>query len=185
MPCDGDLQIDSPALFGSIQRRFDTGLVSLVVAEYRDAAAAGGNREVDFSRPEEASFNPRMARIASLVSNEGGFDDIGAIRAVLWSCVPGRIEHQSLPSPPSDLIAAMEEDARTRLAATIFAALQLDRARHLHLTEAGLDFQRAFVMEAQDLVDMEPFSNIAPMLRNKLIHALAMQSRRIGMLEVD
>jgi hypothetical protein len=178
MPCNGDLEQDSPALYGSVRKRFAESQVRVLVGEYLEAVTAGANRELDFSRPEDASFNPRIARIASLVAHEGGMDDFSALRAVLWSCVPGRMS-VALAEFPTELLEVKEAVYVERLAKTILAAAHLDRLRHIHLSSTSQELQKQVVQQTSDAMAAGLLSDVASTLETKLRHVIAMQLRRL------
>ena len=131
------------------------------------------------------SFNPRVARIASLVFEHSDTPTIEAIAAAMWSLVPEQTaELQGSAPEVCALVEAVYGGSESRglnpNSATIRAALLLDRLRHLHMASFSVG-EKAKVLEeaARSSVLSEGFP-ISQELRAKVEHAIRLQQRNVG-----
>jgi hypothetical protein len=95
---------------------------------FRFAMEEGGADELDFTREEGASFNPRPARLAHILIHDGEVRDPAVIVEAILASVPGGKRPNSAALPRRRLQTVEES--------SLIAAVRfLDRARHLHIAE--------------------------------------------------
>lgn len=140
------IQSHSPHLAGALARRFDGSAVKAIEPLFSWAIAHGGFEELDFVRQPEVSYNPRPARLALIVINEGGSRKLEQIAGAVIAGAsyggtfePDESAFQRVAAEIAYLAAApIREISRVPNAllhdvATVGCAVWLDRARHLHL----------------------------------------------------
>ena len=134
----------SPKLHGLLRRNFDDSDLFLFESAFEYAAASGGLLEVDFERDPLASYNPRPARIAQIVFEDAQQTEADVLAAAILASSSdvsgltaerfgsaGDIARKACELCPARLVEL--EPGADSAAAAIFAAMWLDRARHLHL----------------------------------------------------
>jgi hypothetical protein len=80
-----ELEDASPKVFFALQRFLKTAELAAVRADYKRAHDAGGNTEQFLTREEGVSFNPRLARVLSILVKDLGVHDPLVLRAALYS----------------------------------------------------------------------------------------------------
>jgi hypothetical protein len=153
---------------------------AIIASDYAKVVGLGGNVEERLTREPEASFNPRPARVALLVMEEGSENHSLAIRAALWACSPGNPEDPAVQRVVDDVRHGRFHE---RVAATIAAALLLDRVRHLHMTELEESEKAEYLAHVGSSPCLEKSSAAAERLKQKLAHAISLQRRRLGIYE--
>lgn len=140
------IQNDSPHLASVLKLRFPGEDCRLLDEVFEFTLTHGGLLEIDFKRPEGASYNPRPARVSLILINDAGIRELqvlaAAMLASIWSPeISDLAESQNFPkdllelaeranSDPDELLA--QSSAQGNMAGIIAVALRLDRARHLH-----------------------------------------------------
>jgi hypothetical protein len=173
----------APGLTFKLERRFSAAIIDELDRHYAAVEEAGGNEELGLTREEGVSFNPRIARVASLLLEERGKDvTANDIAAAMWSLVTKEASELVTLNPEvSDLVQLVRGDllqasSHTRIAA-IIGVRELDTIRHLHMTTRSLDEKRAYLNALKTSTLLAPSSAISQTLRKKVEHAVAMQER--------
>lgn len=127
-----------------LRRNFDGSDLDLFESSFEVAVARGGLDELDFERDPETSYNPRVARIAQIVFEDGQQSQPESIAAAMLATIA---DDQAIPeSLGATAILAVEvrrlkpsevEASENCAAAVIFSAAWLDRLRHIHLASAA------------------------------------------------
>ncbi len=133
----------SPHLAGALKQ------AAVPMPEMLDAAFAfslehGGWLEIDFERDENASFNPRPARVALILLRDAHIKDSEVLTAAMLATAHADLTHfrstlTAIPARVCELAVLaqaepeMLEAKGVPNAGKIAAALHLDRARHRHL----------------------------------------------------
>jgi len=175
---------ECPGLAGSLGR-----LYGLVVAEefahhYAVVADLGGNDELGVAREEGVSFNPRIARVLSLVIQYCDEITPHVLRVTAYSTLPVDVE---VPTEfRSDVVAVREATPLSPAwVSCITLALMLDRVRHLHMTEIPVGEKESILSAVASSPLLTPGVGSPENLRLKVLHGLAMQRRRIKMDVVE
>ncbi|MBX7145228.1 MAG: hypothetical protein K1X79_12310 [Oligoflexia bacterium] len=155
----GELHGDSPALYAILQYAFPQQLDLLALA-YHVAWHNGGQSEAPIVRAEGVSFNPRPARIVSLLLSDG------YEKSPLTLCA-AFLSYASCPSKaaiPSHLESAWElaqmalinnsSPPLTEAGCRIKLCREIDSLRHLHMTNLG-EHQRLAVAQASAAIAEE------------------------------
>ena len=177
------MRTKAPGLTFKLERIFSAAIIDELDSCYIAADAAGGNEELGFIREDGVSYNPRIARVASLLLEERGKDVIAnEIAAAMWSLVTKEVpELATLNSEVSDLVKLVRGDlvyaSSLACVAAIIGVRELDTIRHLHMTTRSLDEKRAYLNALKTSTLLAPSSAISQTLRKKIEHAIAMQER--------
>ncbi len=169
---------ECPGLAGSLGRLYGKDVVAQFAHDYCEAAGLGGNVELGVAREEGVSFNPRIARVVSLVVQ--GCDSITphVLRVVAYSAVP--LDRQIPADLQSDVSAVREVAPESpEWIKCIALALMLDRARHLHIADIGFDEKERLLASFASSALLAPDAGSPENLRLKLIHSIDMQRRRL------
>jgi hypothetical protein len=193
---------ESPKIFRTLARFLNPNQLATVASDYEWARHYGGNIELGITREEGVSYNPRLARLLSIVTSDLGVTELLIIRATLYAAVAeygvstrltldeGRWGEQrtarealSLPREIEEVITAVSEPTKEDATAVfIRGVIALDTVRHLHQTswelatrESILEDVERSIVETLTTVELE-------ILFRKLRHAVSLQRRR---LEVD
>lgn len=151
-----------------LARAYGEGCIDLVSADYEQAALAGGNIEPNgLVREEGVSFRPRLARIATLLIQEVPGVRLETVRAALHAAVPG--------SSPVGSPSGSQIEARA-----VQLAIQLDATRHLHMTQLGSEARGRALVAAEELLSWASPDAPADTLHQKLLHAIKLQRRNLG-----
>lgn len=142
----------SPHLAMTVER-IDPAWGSSIGPLFEAVMVAGAAEELEFSRPEGQSFNPRPARIAIITITDGPCRDLDVVAACLVASLP-REKLAALPAHVTARAAQIASLARrsfdelerlthapsddvvtqnTREAAIVALAIHLDFLRHRHL----------------------------------------------------
>ena len=177
------MRTKAPGLTFKLERRFSAAIIDELDLHYTTVEAVGGNEEPGLTREEGVSFNPRIARVASLLLEERGKDVVAnEIAAAMWSLVTKEVpELATLNSEVSDLVKLVRGDlvyaSSLACVAAIIGVRELDTIRHLHMTTRSLDEKRAYLNALKTSTLLAPSSAISQTLRKKIEHAIAMQER--------
>lgn len=172
---------ECPGLAGSITRLYGLDAASQLAADYCVAADLGGNVEVGITREEGVSFNPRIARIVSVVIQDCGQVDLNMVRVAVYSSVP--VERGgAVPSNVVDDVVAVRDASATSATWVkgISLALSLDRLRHLHMAQFSQEEKLRVLDEVRGSPMLVPDSGAPEALRLKLLHAVELQSRHLS-----
>ena len=185
------LLMDAPGLWSSLCRHFHEEAMPGLEAAYAHSIARGGKEEWPVVRPEDASFNPRPARVCQILFAQGRCADLDTLIAALLAPMPPEEEafeswrdaHQrSLARAASGHVHQGEPlsmpGAGRQAAWSVALALALDTVRHLHMTELPAEERRALLDRLQPLAGEQgdgASSPLAPLLQS----ALTQQFRRL------
>jgi len=173
---------ECPGLAGSLGRLYGDVVVAQIGADYCSAADCGGNIEVGLAREEGVSFNPRIARIVSMVVQDCERVDPHMLRVAVYSTTPREVMvAECVPSEVQSDVAAVRSVSEQSPAwiQGIALALLLDRIRHLHMLEMSTDEKVLYMAQAQASPMLVPQSGAPSNLRLKVIHAIDLQNRRL------
>lgn len=134
----------SPNLHGSLKRFVNVDEAELLDYCFETAILHQGLEEIDFIREEGVSYNPRPARVALILINDAKIQDLQLISNSFLA----NIEKNKLENLKNEKSKIPEEFFQNALLAKspffaenlrkeikiISLALQLDRARHRHLS---------------------------------------------------
>ena len=171
---------ECPGLVGSLGRLYGEAVVTQVAADYCAAADLGGNAEVGLSREEGVSFNPRIARIVSLVIQDCNRVEPHMLRVAVYSTLPREKMGAVPPAVQPDVLSvgsASQESPGWMQG--IVLALELDRIRHLHMIAMSDDERMSYMKEVQNSPLLSVPSVTHENLRLKVIHAIDLQTRRL------
>jgi hypothetical protein len=169
---------ECPGLAGSLGRLYGKDVVAQFALDYCEAADLGGNVEFGVAREEGVSFNPRIARVVSLVMQD--CDDITphVLRVAAYSAVP--LDEEIPADLRSDVSAVRDVASESpEWIKCIALALMLDRARHLHMADIGCDEKERMLASFASSALLAPDAGSPENLRLKLIHSIDMQRRRL------
>lgn len=191
------LASDSPKIFHALGRFLDTAQLAQLERDYIQAQARGGNTEPLARRAEGVSFNPRLARVLSLLIHDGGVRDLMTLRAALYGAVllsgasfqRTQIETQQFEFSREQELIEIVEKIRTGVgddpvASRIHAVIALDDVRHLHQSSLELSEQELVLEYASARAEeLARFSDVGELVV-KLRHAVVLQRRRAQASEV-
>lgn len=169
---------ECPGLAGSLGRLYGKDVVAQFAHDYCEAADHGGNAELGVAREEGVSFNPRVARVVSLVIQD--YDNITphVLRVVAYSTVP--LDGDVPVELRSDVSAVRDVTPESpKWIKCIALALMLDRVRHLHMADIGSDEKERMLTSFGSSAILAPEAGSPENLRLKLIHSIDMQLRRL------
>ena len=172
---------ECPGLAGSITRLYGDEVAFQVAADYCVVADRGGNVELGLSREQGVSFNPRIARIVSLVIQDCGKVEPSMVRVAVYSSLP-RESGCDIPVDVAGDVAAVKDPSleSSSWIQGISLAVMLDRVRHLHMITCTLGEKEAYLNEVRSSPLIASQSGAPETLRLKLLHAIDMQTRRIS-----
>jgi hypothetical protein len=168
-------------LAGSLTRLYGEGVVSQISEDYSAAADLGGNLELALPREEGVSFNPRIARVVSLVIQECDSVGLTLLRSAVYSCV----DNDRINDIPPEVGCEVKEIKTASLQSPAWAqgvslVLMLDRVRHLHMVTSTHDEKGAYLDEVRASMLLRPESRAPERLRMKVQHAVDLQARRLA-----
>lgn len=177
------MRTKAPGLTFKLEKRFSAAIIDKLDRHYTAVEQAGGNEELGLTREEGVSYNPRIARVASLLLEERGKDlTENEIAAAMWSLITKEIPELTTANPDvSDLVELVRGDllqaSSHAQVSAIIGVRELDTIRHLHMTTRSLDEKRAYLADLKTSALLAPSSAISQTLRKKIEHAIAMQER--------
>jgi hypothetical protein len=177
---------NAPKVFAALARFLTEPQLAALAEEYLYCAEHGGNAEPGIVREPGVSFNPRQARVLSLLVTDGGVRDVFILRAVLYAaCLVKKcsevVAYDFLV--PEDLrtlvLAVVQGDFSLPSVALIRGVIELDGLRHLHQTVYSIDQRRSLVASSEEILDLGMAHELPEWLRNKVMHAIVLQRRNI------
>lgn len=169
---------ECPGLAGSLGRLYGKDVLAQFARDYCEAADRGGNAELGVAREEGVSFNPRIARVVSLVIQEYAHITPDLLRVVAYSTVP--LDGEIPVELRSDISAVRDvTPERPEWIKCIALALMLDRVRHLHMADIRSDEKERMLTGFASSPILAPETGSPENLRLKLIHSIDMQRRRL------
>jgi hypothetical protein len=155
----------APKLFVALKRFLTAQQLDSLAIDYSICAQNGGNFEAGMSREEGVSFNPRLARILSILIHDGRVRDIITLRAALYAGAASGSREGANLKVPSELKDAVSQEV-------IKGVIALDTIRHLHQTN----------FSSQERDEILSKFNTCPgdtpeWLQKKLEHAILLQRR--------
>lgn len=178
----------SPKVFTALSRFLDSAQLAQLAAQYAECAACGGNVEPGVEREVGVSFNPRLARILSLLVTDGGVREYDTLRAALYaaSCDPRHDERRALPEELHALVTEVWSQAPALpSAALVRGVIELDSVRHLHQTQYPATQRHAMLACVEEDLLKDPSRALPEWLRTKLEHAISLQRRQIDLSDKD
>jgi hypothetical protein len=178
------LRENAPKVFAVLARYLADPHLDQLAAEYFECVELGGNEEPGMVREEGVSFNPRMARVLSLLLTDGGVRDLDTLRVSLYAASPRAVQDSAhlAPTELRELVVAVWTDPCAMLtAALIRGAIELDAVRHLHQTTYSVAEREEILAHTERTVLADPLSMLPEWLRKKLEHAITLQRRQIDL----
>ena len=182
------MRAEAPALVRLLERAFGDGCIDLFSADYERARGAGGNAERDGTgREEGVSFRPRIARILSILLKEVQGVQLQTARAAVYAAgqvaPPVEVAHEALGAFLSNRDVGSASLPRCPESCAVALAVELDAVRHLHMTQLDHEARTQQLSAAEKLASAS--SGIVPLdtLRQKLLHAIKLQRRNLGVGE--
>lgn len=176
------LSAECPGLAVLLGRYFDAATAELLAQDYCSAADRGGNRDVLVVRDEGVSFNPRIARIVTLLLRDGGVTDSWVIRVAIYRA--GAPEDGLLEGVDPLIVSDVERLSRDPRAGpdwytTVALAYVLDRVRHLHMTSMTAAEREKCLENFERLPIVADEFGSEPLLV-KVRHAISLQRKRLS-----
>lgn len=185
-----------PRIFSALSRRSLSGDITPVsarlglaqlAADYKRCVNLGGDLEHAISREEGVSFNPRLARVLSILIADGAISDWGVLQRALYGAAVLNLglEHRAaiLDGELKDLKGLVGCFLRQVLlldssdnseALTLLGVVLLDDIRHLHTAELSDDERTSLLTRYRDL-SLSLASRVPEWLERKLKTALSLQ----------
>ena len=171
---------ECPGLVGSLGRLYGDEVVAQIGADYCAAADLGGNSEAGLMREEGVSFNPRIARIVSLVIQDCDRVVPQMLRVAVYSTTSDDATEAVPPEMRTDVLAVRSASSNSPAwMQGIALALYLDRIRHLHLVSMSDDERASYMTEIRRSPLLAIDSGAPENLRLKVLHSIDLQTRRL------
>lgn len=180
------LRENAPKVFTALARFLPDPHLDQLAAEYFECVELGGNVEPGMVREEGVSFNPRMARVLSLLLTDGGVRDLDTLRASLYAASPRAVQDSADLTPPElrDVVVAVWADpCTTSTAALIRGVIELDAVRHLHQTTYPGAEREAMLARVEQTIVADSLVVLPEWLRQKLGTSISLQRRQIDLSE--
>ena len=178
----GRLAEECPGLAVLFGRYFDSATAETLAEDYFAAASRGGNHEDGVIREEGVSFNPRLARIVTVLLRDGGLRDPWMVRVAIYGAVSstgGSLEGIDAQLT-SDVALLMREPREGQpWYTTIALAYLLDRVRHLHMTTLTGSAREEILRSVEQLPIVSGDSEGNPLLV-KVRHAITLQRKLVS-----
>jgi hypothetical protein len=176
------LSKECPGFAVLLGRYFDATTAEILAGDYFTAARNGGNLDERVVREEGVSFNPRVARIVTLLLRDGGVTDPWVVRVAMCSAVS--FAAGALADFDPTLVAEAERLARDPLEGpawyqTIVLACMLDRVRHLHMTDMSVS-EREECLKGLERSPAVSDRGGDERLLDKVRHAIKLQRTRLS-----
>lgn len=155
-PDTPSLPSDSPKVFTALKRFLGPNQLASLAADYQRCVSLGGNVEAGMTREGGVSFNPRLARILSIMIHDGGVREFDQLRSALYAACAGSLADSSV---------------------IVKGVIALDSIRHLHQTDFAESKRLEILDTAQSELLSQPGNDLPEWLRKKLEHAIALQRR--------
>jgi hypothetical protein len=175
---------ECPGLAGSLGRLYGREVADQFAQYYCEVADLGGNDELGVVRADGGSFNPRIARVISMVVQECKEVTSRVLRAAAYSTL---LFDGEAPLEVRADIAAVRgaTPSSPEWASCVALALMLDRIRHLHMADISVHEKERILLTVESSPLITPGGRGAENLRLKVIHGVAMQRRRLNMTETE
>jgi len=173
---------ECPGISATIDRMFEEEVAERIALDYEAVSDAGGNKEAQIFREEGVSFNPRVARILSIVIQDGGLTGARELRVAMYATVSSveRVSHALSDELAGEVRSVLcAQDASSDWIRVIRLSLVLDRVRHLHMTNVD-DSEKLVVLDevgAQALRDCG--AGVPERLVSKVSRAIQLQRQRV------
>ena len=180
------LRATAPGLFSSLMKTLSPEDLTHIEKCYEEVLSRGGADEFPIVREVDASFNPRPARIATIVlTNTKPTHLLRAIELGLWSClIRDSGVSTLLLEAPEDIVRALhrihfiESNVDSDIDEVIVAlAVHLDQVRHLHMTNLSPEDKSSLLFRAEKLVTALLPSHVELPILKKVSHAIQQQRR--------
>ena len=177
------MRTKAPGLTFKLERRFSAAIIDELDLHYTTVEAVGGNEEPGLTREEGVSFNPRLARVVSLLLEERGSEVTEhEVAAAMWSLVAKEVPELATLNPEvSDIVkkvrAYLLNGSSNASVAAIIGVRELDTIRHLHMTTRSIDERRTYLNDLKSSALLASTSPISQTLKKKIEHAIVMQER--------
>jgi hypothetical protein len=162
------------------------GLAQLA-SDYVRCVNLGGNLEREIFREEGVSFNPRLARVLSILINDGSIRDWGVLQRALYGATVLNLSLElraaTLDGELKDLTGQvrcllqevlMLDSSDNGEALTLLGVVLLDDIRHLHRTDLSADKRSSRLKRYHDL-SLSLVNRVPEWLERKLLHAMRLQ----------
>lgn len=175
----------APKVFSILGRFLEPANFEQISADYQRCAELGGNTELGFVREDGASFNPRLARVLSLLVSDGKVSDPAILRAALYAATRVVFSGTRLEGfVPPELLRVVETVGDTSYAipeaALIRGVIELDAIRHIHQRNLSVAERVEMLADKEKLLQTGFLALLPAWLRGKLEHALALQLRNLA-----
>jgi len=177
-----DFQKECPGVYASLSRMLTEVDLQVISSDYARAAEHGGNHETALTREEGVSFNPRLARVLSILLLDGDVREVSYLRASLFAALHHGTE-VVVSLTPEELRVAVAEcrnlDSTDERALAVQAAIRLDLVRHFHMTAHSREEKLSLLATSKNVPLLHTASRVPDMLKQKLSHAILLQERRL------
>lgn len=146
----------SPKVFIALKRFLEPDQLASLAANYQKCVSLGGNVEAGMTREEGVSFNPRLARILSIMIHDGGVRDFESLRSALCAAC---------------------DSLREKSSALVRGVIALDSIRHLHQTDFSEPKRQEILLGVESTLLGQLRNEMPEWLQKKLEHAIALQRR--------
>lgn len=171
---------ECPGLAGSLGRIYGDEVMAQIGADYCTASDLGGNAEEGLSRDDGVSFNPRIARLVSLVMQDCDRIEPHMLRVAVYSSIADDKTDTTPPEVRADVRAVQCASSESpSWIQGVKLALYLDRVRHLHMVVMSDVERMSYMREVQSSPLLSVGSGAPEKLRLKVIHAIDLQTRRL------
>jgi hypothetical protein len=155
-PASTSLLEQSPKVFIALKRFLEPDQLTSLAANYQECVSLGGNVEAGMTREEGVSFNPRLARILSIMIQDGGVKDFELLRSALYAaCDNSAVSGSTL----------------------VRGVIALDSIRHLHQTDFSEPKRQEILLGVESTLLGQLRNEMPEWLQKKLEHAIALQRR--------
>ena len=176
-----------PNVFTALRRAVTQDECERIAAVYRNVDSYGGNHEYEVVREEGVSYNPRLARVVSILLSDGAVRDESVFVTALWSALVYDADvfcgGKQATSVPEEMLSQIEQVINDPLAqpryAVIRASLDLDRIRHLHISCLSYEDRLRAIESVESLYGEALLAVLPEQLCAKLHHACMLQRRRL------
>jgi hypothetical protein len=177
------LQENAPKVFVALARFLSAEQLDRLAAEYCHCVRLGGNVEPGLVRQEGASFNPRLARVLSLLTADGGIRNFTTLRAAIYAASVGEFPEALLDEVPVELLELVTNVSKNEFvqpdSVLIRGVIVLDTLRHLHQTDLSVQQRTEQLLALKEQLLGKPGEICPEWLRKKLEHAITLQMRRL------
>lgn len=178
-------------MFQSLARFLPSPELTLLSSDYHAAQQLGGNVEHGLEREEGVSYNPRLARVLSIMATDLGITDITSLRAALYAAIfdsglgaersAATCDMNVIPPELQDLVAqARNRDTIDGTGCSIRGVIALDAVRHLHQTSWALSERESILTRIEGSIVSNLRGSAPEILVQKLQSAIDLQRRRLA-----